>query len=156
MNSNNKINVYDVTNYLIRQIYTCQCQITNMKINKLLYYIQGYYVAKYDKFLFEEPIEAWMFGPVIPHIYGEFFEFVDKPIDKDYICQGATNNEITQEAKDIIEQVIQKYANLDAYKLSVQTHKESPWQQAYNPRKKWKNNIITLQSLKDFFKNQKN
>ncbi|MDW3617957.1 MAG: hypothetical protein QFY14_03030 [Candidatus Phytoplasma pruni] len=35
--------------------------------------------------------------------------------------------------------------------MSVKTHNEKPWENAYNPRKKWKNNIITHQSLKDFF-----
>ncbi|MEC4559253.1 MAG: type II toxin-antitoxin system antitoxin SocA domain-containing protein ['Conium maculatum' witches'-broom phytoplasma] len=155
-NNQQEINVYDVTNYLIHNIDTNKYQITNMKINKLLYYIQGHYVAKYEKPLFKEPIEAWMFGPVIPHIYGEFFDFVDQIIPRDYCCSQATNQSLSTEAKKIIQKVINEYARFSAYELSVKTHNENPWKISYNPRKQWKNNIITYTTLKDFFKSKLN
>ncbi|WP_034172326.1 Panacea domain-containing protein, partial [Chrysanthemum yellows phytoplasma] len=118
---------------------------------KLLYYIQGHYIAKYNEPLFLEPIEAWMFGPVIPHIYGEFFNFVNNPIPNNYICEGKTGNEINQEIQEFIKKTLNNYINLSSYDLSVKTHNEKTWGNAYNPRKKWKNNIITPQSLKEFF-----
>ncbi|MDV3167148.1 MAG: Panacea domain-containing protein [Vigna little leaf phytoplasma] len=37
----------------------------------MLYYAQGYYLAKYNQVLFEEPIEAWPYGPVISAVYAE-------------------------------------------------------------------------------------
>jgi uncharacterized phage-associated protein len=150
-NNNEKVNVFDVVNFLLKHFDTDKYKITNMKINKLLYYIQGHYIAKYNEPLFLEPIEAWMFGPVIAHIYGEFFNFVDKTIPNNYICEGKTGNEINQEIQEFIKKTLNNYINLSSYDLSVQTHNEKPWKNAYNPRKKWKNNIITHQSLKDFF-----
>ncbi|WEK82135.1 MAG: phage-associated protein [Candidatus Phytoplasma pruni] len=150
-NNNEKVNVFDVVNFLLKHFDTDKYKITNMKINKLLYYIQGNYIAKYNEPLFLEPIEAWMFGPVIAHIYGEFFHFVNNPIPNNYICEGKTGNEINQEIQEFIKKTLNNYINLSSYDLSVKTHNEKPWKNAYNPRKKWKNNIITPQSLKDFF-----
>ncbi|MCQ9618423.1 MAG: DUF4065 domain-containing protein [Candidatus Phytoplasma pruni] len=150
-NNNEKVNVFDVVNFLLKHFDTDKYKITNMKINKLLYYIQGHYIAKYNEPLFLEPIEAWMFGPVIAHIYGEFFNFVNNPIPNNYICEGKTGNEINQEIQEFIKKTLNNYINLSSYDLSVKTHNEKPWKNTYNPRKKWKNNIITHQSLKDFF-----
>ncbi|QTX02607.1 hypothetical protein LFWB_4640 [Candidatus Phytoplasma luffae] len=152
MKNNNQINVFDIANYLISQTDTNKYKISNMKINKLLYYIQGHYIAQTGKTLFPEKIEAWLFGPVILNIYSEFFNFVDNPIPNDYVCKGASKNELTTEAKEIIEKVINKYSSFSARELSVKTHEEVPWKEAYNPRKKWQNNIITHQLLEKFFK----
>lgn len=149
--NNEQVNVFDVVNYLLKHFNADKYKITNMKINKLLYYIQGHYIAKYNKPLFLEPIEAWMFGPVIPHIYGEFFNFVNNPIPNNYICEGKTGNEINQETQEFIKKTLNNYINLSSYNLSVNTHNEQPWKITYNPRKKWKNNIITHQLLKEFF-----
>ncbi|WP_373403267.1 hypothetical protein [Candidatus Phytoplasma solani] len=51
-NNNEKVNVFDVVNYLLKHFDTDKYKITNMKINKLLYYIQGHYIAKCNKPLF--------------------------------------------------------------------------------------------------------
>ncbi|GLH61035.1 Panacea domain-containing protein [Paulownia witches'-broom phytoplasma] len=121
---------------MINHVDTQEYKVSNMKINKLLYYIQGYYVAKYDKPLFNEPIEAWLFGPVIPHVYGKFLEFVDRPITNNYVFFEASETELNEETKNIIYKVIDKYVKISSYDLSVMTHEESPWKNAYNPRRK--------------------
>ncbi|MGA0447936.1 MAG: Panacea domain-containing protein [Candidatus Phytoplasma pyri] len=151
---NNVINVFDIANCLLNYLDTQTYQVSNMKINQLLYYIQGHYIAKHEEPLFNEPIEVWLCGPIIPHIYGKFLEFVNYSIPNDYVCFEATNNTLNPNTKNIIYRVIDKYANISLYDLSVMTHNESPWKNAYNPRKQWKNNLITTRLLKDFFKNK--
>ncbi|MDO8059352.1 DUF4065 domain-containing protein ['Crotalaria aegyptiaca' phytoplasma] len=146
-----KINVFDVVNNLLQHFEADKYQITNMKINKLLYYLQGHYLAQYHQPLFLEPIEAWLFGPVIPHIFGEFFHFVNNPIPNNYLCEGKTGNEINPETQEFIKKTLHHYIPLSSYHLSVNTHNELPWKIAYNPRKQWKNNLITHQSLQKFF-----
>lgn len=37
--------------------------ISNLKLQKLLYYEQGYHLAIFDTPLFDADIEAWMYGP---------------------------------------------------------------------------------------------
>ena len=41
---------------------------SNMKLQKLLYYVQGFHIAVFNRPLFNEDIEAWMYGPVVPEI----------------------------------------------------------------------------------------
>ena len=46
--------------------------ISNLKLQKLAYYSQGFFGAIYDKPLFNERVEAWTYGPVIPELYHEY------------------------------------------------------------------------------------
>jgi Uncharacterized phage-associated protein len=57
--------------------------ISNLKLQKLLYYVQGFALAMYDKPLFDEDIEAWMYGPVVPCVYQEYKEFGSGAIEFD-------------------------------------------------------------------------
>ena len=48
--------------------------ISNLKLQKLLYYCQGTYLAIKGTPLFEHPIEAWEHGPVVPEVYHQYKE----------------------------------------------------------------------------------
>ena len=67
-------NVNQVANWLIEKANNADNgdSITNLKLQKLLYYMQGYYLAVFGKPLFEEDIEAWQYGPVVPKSYDKF------------------------------------------------------------------------------------
>ena len=49
--------------------------ISNLKLQKLLYYVQGYYLAYFNKPLFNEKIEGWTLGPVVPVVYTEYKQY---------------------------------------------------------------------------------
>ncbi|MDO8054918.1 hypothetical protein OC691_00815 ['Cleome sp.' phytoplasma] len=79
----------------------------------------------------------------------------NNPIPNHYICEGNPGNEINPETQEFMKKTLNDYIK-SSYQLSVNIHNELPWKIAYNPRKKWKNNLITHQSLKDFLlKNQR-
>ena len=66
-------NVFDVADFFIQIANQSEDdQMTNLKLNKLLYYAQGVYLARTGRPLFDENIEAWTFGPVIPNIYRKY------------------------------------------------------------------------------------
>ena len=46
--------------------------MSNLKLQKMLYYEQGFHLAKFNTPLFDEEIEAWMYGPVVPAVYNHF------------------------------------------------------------------------------------
>ena len=46
--------------------------LTNLKLQKLLYFAQGKYLSKYNAPLFKEEIEAWFLGPVVREVYEEY------------------------------------------------------------------------------------
>ena len=71
----------DVAKYILCIANTNGDLITNLKLQKLLYYAQAWYMVNFDgKKLFDDDIEAWQFGPVIKSIYNLFKDFGRKPI----------------------------------------------------------------------------
>jgi uncharacterized phage-associated protein len=66
--------VLDIANKIIHFVSDSNAGdlISNMKLQKLLYYQQGFHLAYFGKPLFEEDIEAWMYGPVVPSVYSHF------------------------------------------------------------------------------------
>ena len=43
--------------------------MSNLKLQKLVYYAQGYHLALFNKEFFSDEIEAWEHGPVVPQLY---------------------------------------------------------------------------------------
>lgn len=54
--------------------------VTNLKLQKILYFAQVYFLAKIGKPLFADPIEAWEFGPVVPNVYHKLKKHGSKAI----------------------------------------------------------------------------
>ncbi len=116
--------------------------ITNLKLQKLLYYAQGYFLAKKDTPLFEEDFLAWEHGPVIRKIYDKYKVNGANGIkyDSDFKI------DIDKETERILEEVYNEYGQYTAWKLRNMTHEEKPWKTT--PR----NEIISKEKIKDYFK----
>src|SRR4051794_29818552 len=56
--------------------------ITHLKLQKLLYYAQGFHLAIQGEPLFAEPIEAWEHGPVVCRVYHKVKYCGNRPIDR--------------------------------------------------------------------------
>lgn len=117
--------------------------ISNMKLQKLMYYAQGFHLALNDAPLFAEPIEAWTYGPVVPPLYHELKRFgagaLPRPVIEDWSIYDADVRELLDEVYDV-------YGQFSAWKLAMMTHEESPWKDASASR-----GIITHEALKEFF-----
>lgn len=115
--------------------------ITNLKLQKLLYYAQGYFLARKKEPLFNEDFLAWEHGPVIRSIYNEYKVNGSKGIE--YEEDFCVNIDI--ETERILEDVYEKYGQYTAWKLRNMTHEESPW--LTTPR----NEVICKDKIKDYF-----
>ncbi|MDV3198479.1 MAG: DUF4065 domain-containing protein [Vigna little leaf phytoplasma] len=148
-NKNNNINVFNVAQFFLKKDPT----INKTKIQKLLYYAQGYYLAKYNQVLFEEPIEAWPYGPVISAVYAETLLQEIQPSFRYFdFSSRMTNIALTKEQKEILEQVFHDLGRLSAAQLSEKTHKEEPWRNTYNAHKLYSECEIKPSILRNFFK----
>ncbi len=98
---------------------------SNKKIQKLVYYAQAWYLALYNVPLFEDPIEAWIFGPVIPDLYRRF-----KPNSWNPITDKISKPDLTKEVTDHLVEVYSIYGKYDAWQLERITHMEEPWKKA--------------------------
>ena len=147
----------DVARYFIT-LDDEQCQksgeegacLSKLKIQKLLYYAQGYYSALYDKPLFEEEIQAWEHGPVVVAVYDHF-----KGIDGNFIPASNKMSEeeirsIGEKERELIEDVFLLMGQYSAWKLRNKTHTEDPWMDTYKDGVK--NIVIPLDTIKKYFK----
>lgn len=113
--------VYDTAAYILNSLGP----MTAMKLQKLVYYAQAWSLVWDDKPLFEEPIQAWVNGPVCPALYachrGKF--------EVSGILGGQIEN-LTGIQKESIDAVMQAYGQRTSQWLSDLTHSELPWKDA--------------------------
>ena len=84
-----KITIFDVANFFLKIVdRDSGSTITPLKLQKILYYAQGYYLARFDKPLFDDDFQAWAHGPANPAIYDKYkdyrFESIDEPEEELY------------------------------------------------------------------------
>lgn len=146
--------IYKALDIAYKLIYTAQEdepnggeRLTNLKLQKLLYYQQGYHLAVFGTPLFDEDIEAWMYGPVVPCVYDEFSKSGSNalPITTSNVIR------LNEEEEVLFNQVYQAYRDFSAIGLMNRTHNEQPWQQAL-PHDR--GTIISHESMKSYFKTQ--
>lgn len=123
--------------------------LTHLKIQKLLYYAQGIFLAYTNgQELFDEDIYAWEHGPVVPEVYdvykenkGNEIEYIKTEHD-DILLEEVSNEE---KLKDVLEAVFINYGKYSAWHLRNMTHEEKPWKTT--PL----NQIIEKDLIKKFF-----
>lgn len=121
--------------------------LTNMKINKLLYFAQGHYLKKYGIPLPDDTIEAWEHGPVVPEVYAAYKRYSDKPI-KEYDANAVAG--MTPEVEELPYGVARKYGRYTACALRNMTHVVgSPWDQVYQSNHP--HTEIPLPSIRAYF-----
>ncbi|MDE6564624.1 MAG: DUF4065 domain-containing protein [Muribaculaceae bacterium] len=117
--------------------------MSNMKLQKMLYYQQGFHIAYFDTPLFEENIEAWMYGPVVPDVY-EYF----KGSGSNGLEPFEDEIPLADVEEALFNEVFRVYGAFSASGLMNMTHKEYPWLSTSTGV----GNIISLDKLKQFFK----
>lgn len=118
--------------------------ISNLKLQKLCYYAQGFHLALYDKKLFPEKIEAWTHGPVVPELYRKYKKYGDGVIP---IPEKFDLSIYDQHTQELLNEVNAVYGQYSAWKLRNMTHDESPWREAKESGK-----TISPSSMKEYFK----
>ncbi|MBL8004968.1 MAG: DUF4065 domain-containing protein [Candidatus Kapabacteria bacterium] len=116
---------------------------SNLKLQKLLYYLQGYHLAFFNKPLFLEDFKAWKHGPVIPIIYNKYNDYGSNGIPPN--LDFDTKKYLSQEQIDLVENVCKEFGQFSSWKLSQMTHEEKPWK--ITPL----NGIISKELLKEYF-----
>ena len=98
--------------------------ISHMKLQKLVYYCQGHFLALCGKPLFNDPIEAWTHGPVSPKLYHLLKAYGSLPITAVIDPQRII---LDEREKRFISMVYDTYGQYSASRLRKMTHNEGPW-----------------------------
>lgn len=116
--------------------------ITNLKLQKVLYFAQAYYLAKFGKPLFNNKIEAWEYGPVVPDVYRKFKRQVSNTI-----ILEEDKSSLTEEDKEILKKVWDIFGGYSASRLVDIVHAHTPWKEANAST----NKVISHKVLKEYY-----
>ena len=134
----------DLSKYIIWRCNRARRSISNLKLQKILYFVQAEFLVANGIPCFYERIEAWDFGPVIPEVYHKYKIFGSATIP----YSGEEPCYFNQEDKNLIDGIVNACADYSASELVEITHNQSPWREAYRP---YSNAEITTESIKRFF-----
>lgn len=124
--------------------------ISNMKLQKLLYFSQGAFLALHNKKLFKDKIKAWAHGPVIPNVYHEFRKFKKDVIEleqsqKDKYMKIITEIETDEDVSCVLEEVYDSFNQYTAWQLRNFSHDpKGAWYKYYVPGKSEEINVDVL------------
>ncbi len=118
------LSCFDIADYFIWLANETGSFISNLKLQKLVYYAQAWYLALHEEPLFQEDFHAWVHGPIIPPLYQKYKSFGWQPI-----LEKATP-QLPENVSQFLEEVAKEYFACDAYELEQMTHAEAPWNMA--------------------------
>ena len=117
--------------------------ISNLKLQKMMYYQQGFHLAYFGTPLFDEDIVAWQYGPVVPSVYQEY-----KSFESNSISTSKEGISISDDEEELFNNVYEEYNQFSAVALMKMTHEESPWKTTEI------NSVISRDKMAAFFKTQ--
>lgn len=109
--------------------------VTNLELQKYLYFIQAGSLMRLGEVAFFDEIEAWQYGPVVPRAYREF------KYSRGLLTEQEIN--LSENLSELIEEIIEEFQDDEAFELVERTHSYSSWIEAWNNG----NSVITVESI---------
>jgi len=134
----------DIANYILNVANRDGDLISNLKMQKLLYYAQAWYLVNYGIPLFVDEIEAWELGPVIKAVYSHFKKFKSAPII--YKSTNKEDQAFTKKQVNYLSEFYDVFSKYTAHELVNMTHNELPWKEAFE-----KKDIISVDTMKAYY-----
>lgn len=119
-------NALSVAKHVVSYCCTQKKPISNLKLQKIMYYAWVDYYKEVQASLYDDNICAWQLGPVVPEVYYEFCSFAGTPIVREFPSE-LNKNDIM-----IVNKIIDRYIDASASSLVSKTHqKGTPWEITY-------------------------
>jgi len=152
------MDAFPVANHVLWRANKDAVDISPMKLQKILFFLHGWYLAVTGQGLIDEGFAKWRYGPVIPSVYRELKHYGGSPIEeyirqydpnsKDFIPYFVNTNALPR-FSEILERVWAQYSGLSAIQLSSITHEAgSPWDVAVQDSR------IDDQTIRNYFVHQ--
>lgn len=116
----------DLSKYIVSKCIQENCPISNLQLQKILYYIQKDFLSR-GEMAFSDDIEAWQFGPVVPNVYYHYCGYGAMPIS---IASGSSEISIFDEC--YVDNIVEAKRELDPWEMVEETHKpDGAWARVY-------------------------
>lgn len=159
------VSIQDLVQVVVLYCKVNGLSISPLKLQKILYYLQAWHIAKFDKEpLFEELPEAWVNGPVYRTVYDLFKnkysrgEDISLNLKKDsdfekLLDKKISSLELDNEQVKVINSVLKFYAPQKDGALVVKTHTDKPWNEAREGLGPFERSVrdISLESMYSFY-----
>lgn len=138
-----------ISDFFIASLHACGDPLSNLKLQKLLYYAQAWHLAIFDTPLFAEQIEAWVHGPVVASEYRRFKGWAWQPI-----MDNPTMPTLDGATAEHLQEVLDAYGSKNAYELEQLTHSEPPWKNARRglPEDEPSSEVISHDEMRQFYR----
>ncbi|PHU39764.1 hypothetical protein CSX00_09375 [Pseudobutyrivibrio ruminis] len=135
-------NAIDLAKYIVTECYSKENPISNLQLQKILYFVQRDFLLR-DDIAFLESIEAWQFGPVVPVVYYHFCGYGAMPITDKYSVN------ISEEDKTYIDKIVDEKSTMNPWDLVAETHKPNgAWEKVYD-NGAGNHNVISIELIKE-------
>ena len=105
----------EIAEYVIKKYNKMKIEITNLRLQSLLFLLQKEFIKKNGKELFSDEISAWSYGPIVENVYYDYSGFGASPIC--YLEILKNSSELENEIKVFIDDFISKFKNYDYLEL---------------------------------------
>ena len=140
------LNAQDVAKYFLTLVNEDEGDfMSNLKLQKLLYYAQGFNMALFGSPLFSEKIEAWTYGPAVPDVYHTYKQYGNRPLP---FPQNVDFSNYNSEVRELLDEVYAVYGQYTSSVLKNLTQNEPPWKNS-SPKEE-----ISLNALNEYFQTQ--
>ena len=123
--------------------------MSNLKLQKLLYYAQGHYLGAHGSPLFTDDIEAWAHGPVVRSVYHDLKNFGNGDVDVDQALGDGFDWDNFRDVEADLMRVWNTYGKYEAWALRNRTHREAPWKSTFERGTKYL--VIPQDVMREFF-----
>ncbi|EAQ35992.1 Uncharacterized phage-associated protein [Nitrobacter sp. Nb-311A] len=122
--------------------------MTHLKLQKLIYFSQAWHLANFNKPLFQEDIEAWAHGPVVPSVWHQYKEYrwgSIPPITDDF--------DVDANVAGYLDKIYARYGELSGKALERLTHEHAPWRETRGdlPPEAKCTDTISKNLMRDFY-----
>lgn len=105
--------------------------LTNLKLQKILYFAQAEHLKEFGKVLFKDEIEAWQYGPVVKNVY-EWLRGCGAFVITEMDVELCDTDDMPEDVKKFLDKIWAKYNKISAWGLVQKTHKpNSAWSKTY-------------------------
>lgn len=144
-----KYSALEVAACIVRSAAHRKIDIDHLKLQKLLYYTQGWHLALNDSPLFPEQIQAWVHGPVVPQVFKALREH-----GWNRIPESALGVPCSEDLEGFVSEVLDAYGPLSGRELERLSHSEQPWKNARGVLAPHEASVkpITHEAMKNYFR----
>lgn len=139
-----------IAEYIVIRADREDLYISCLTLGKILYFVQARFLARKGEPCFDDAVEAWDFGPVVPDVYRKYIAYGSTRIP---FCSSTGEGKYRKPEKEDrkqIDSVMDRYCRYPASLLTELTQKQDPWIAAYRSRHQ-KPGVITKKSIKEYF-----